>query len=93
MVSEKHLRCNPYSQTACENAVKRLGLELGGNGYKFADKHSTKGCYAYDDEKYKGMAYFGIGGSELDMKKALEKPMFRPRGYDCLGLGNNSSLY
>ena len=64
-------------------------MKLGGNGYKFADTHTTKGCYAYDAGKYKGRAYYGIRGSIQAMKTSLKKPQYRPRGYGCLGIGIN----
>ena len=29
--------CEPYSEEACRESAKRLGFELGGNDYAFAD--------------------------------------------------------
>merc|ERR1719240_743945 len=47
------------TENACREVALRHGLKLGGNGYKFAEKYSTKGLYAYKSGRYAGMAFFG----------------------------------
>jgi len=77
--------CHPYSLDACKLAAARLGLSLGGAGSDFTDSYATKGCYAYDSGTYKGMAFFGTGGDNSEMKKppGWYANWSRPAGYDC----------
>lgn len=46
--------------------AQSLGLELGGNGYEFAAAHNLKGLYTYKSGKFKGMAFFGTGGTATE---------------------------
>ena len=76
-------KCVPYSEKACRDAANSLGLDLGDNEYDFAGNYSTKGCYAYNNGKYEGSAYYGYGGTTEQMETSLEDPKFRPDKYDC----------
>lgn len=76
--------CVPYSQEACYDAGKRLGLKMGGGSYNFAGDYSTKGCYTKKGGSNDGMVFYGVGGTEQQMKKSLSAPKYRPDGYDCL---------
>ena len=58
-------------------------MELGGKDYDFAGDYSIKGCYAYNDGTYDGIAYYGTGGTKAQMKNSLEDPKYRPDGHDC----------
>ena len=60
-----------------------IGLQKGGGGFDFVGPHSIKGCYAYESGTYANMAYYGVGGSEEEMKVKLTSPKYRPLGYDC----------
>ena len=77
--------CKPYTEDVCRFNVISAGLKLGGGGYKFADNHATKGCYAYKTGSYKGMAFYGLGGSEKDISVGFSRDssIYRPEGYDC----------
>ena len=79
--------CVPYSEQACLDSVTSLGLEKGGNGYEFSGDYGTKGCYAYESGTYANMAFYGKGGTEIQMKESLESPNYRPYGYDCNATG------
>ena len=50
--------------------------------------HATKGCYTYPythtNENHKGFTYFGLGGSESEMKSAPGPGLIRPKGHNCL---------
>ena len=71
--------CVPYSRSACLNASKLQGLQLGGNGKEFIDNHATKGCHAET-----GFAYYGIyEDDQNEHRKSLTPPLYRPNGYDC----------
>ena len=64
----------------------KLALAKGGKGYDFQNKnYSTKGCYAYNRGSYKGLAFYGNGGTESQMeaKPTADSQWFRPDGYDC----------
>ena len=80
--------CIQYSQEACHDAGKRLGLKIGGNGYNFAGNYATKGCHAYKcgshNGNYDGMIFYGIGGTKEQISAPLSAPKYRPEGYDCL---------
>ena len=43
--------------------AESAGLQAGGAGYAFAGRWVTKGLYYYTSGKYKGMAFFGTGGT------------------------------
>ena len=75
--------CIPYSLKACENAIEKLGLSKGGGGYEFDGYYGRKGCYAYKSGSWANMAFYGIGGTDDDMKKELDLPEYRPTGHDC----------
>ena len=51
-----------------------LGLMVGGAGHPFVGDWGVKGLYAYRSGKYKGIAYFGTGGSESDRLKDTYNP-------------------
>jgi len=76
--------CIPYSKEACEAAANSLGLEKGYGNYNFAGSYGTKGCYAYETGNYAGVAFYGTGGSEDNMKVELNDPQYRPVGHDCV---------
>jgi len=57
-------------------AVK-AGLELGGGGNEFAGDYGTKGLYTYTLGKYKGMAFFGRGGTAAEESAAVSAPKGR----------------
>ena len=84
--------CVPYSQEACRDAGKRLGLKFGTSSYEFAKDYSTKGCYAYKGGSYDGVIFYGTGGTEEQTKTALTAPKYRPEGYDCPAKGNLHTL-
>jgi hypothetical protein len=75
--------CIPFSRERCRNVSIANGLQLGGADYKFTGGYSTKGCYAYSTGKYKGMSFFGTGGSLEQMKASVRSPKYRPTGYDA----------
>ena len=60
-----------------------LGLQKGGRGFNFVGPHLTKGCYAYESGSYANLAYYGVGGTEDQIKVQLATPKYRPLGYDC----------
>merc|ERR1719191_2116339 len=78
----------PYSEKACEQACKRAGLKLGGGRYRFSGKYSIKGCYAYSTGGWKGIAFYGTGGTEAQMKASPGRGKMRPEGHDQCGGGN-----
>lgn len=75
--------CVPYTEEACKQAATSQGLLLGGGGYEFAGSHGTKGCYSYSSGAYKGMAFYGTGGSDSQSKAAVSAPKMRVPGADC----------
>ena len=79
--------CIPYSEQACIDAGSRLGLQLGGGGTDFIGDWETKGCYGYENGEYAGLIFYGMGGSDEDMKATPTSPKYRPSGHDCY-LGN-----
>ena len=79
--------CKPYSQQACIDAGKVLGLIVGGNGYRFAGNYGIKGCYAYHGGIFHGRIYYGTGGNKEEMQSAVHYPKYRPTGYDCSANG------
>jgi len=52
---------------SCQITAKKKRLRLGGNGFNFIGKYETKGCYAYNRGKYKGMAFFSVGGKKASL--------------------------
>ena len=82
--------CVPYSQQACEDAVKNLGLQKGSASFSFVGDYKVKGCYAYNIGSYANIAWYGIGGSIEEISKPyISAGVFRPFGYDCSTDGNN----
>ena len=66
------------SEKAAEFA-RALGLMVGGAGHPFVGDWGVKGLYAYRSGKYKGIAYFGTGGSERDrLTMPHESEKYRP---------------
>merc|ERR1719242_1202223 len=72
--------CAPYSQEACKLAAVRNGLSKGGNGYAFAGDYSTKGCYTYSSGSYKGIVFYGTGGTDAQNKAPVSGGKVRPAG-------------
>lgn len=67
------------TEEECKKVAESLGLKLGGHGYPFAGNWETKGLYAYKTGKYAGMAFFGTGGTEEQMKVPPPYPTsYRP---------------
>ena len=63
-------------------------MKQGGGGWDFAGGYNVKGCYAYEDGTFAGIAFYGIGGTKEEMKiTSLESPKYRPPGYDCFQEG------
>ena len=85
--------CVPYSKQACEEAVGRHGLQKGGGGYNFVGTYPTKGCYTYKSGNFANMAYYGVGGTEDQIKVKLTFPLYRPLGYDCITNGKIEYFY
>ena len=80
----QYIECDSFSQKACENAAKSLGLQLGGDGDQFAGDHPVKGCHAYESGHRAGLAFYGTGGTELEMKQETPFPnQYRPKTKDC----------
>ena len=55
--------------------VKSKGFTWGGQG-----NYGTKGLYTYSAGKYKGKAYFGIGGNVSQKSAPVVKPKSAYRG-------------
>ena len=87
--------CVPYSLQACEDAVAALGLQKGDPpGSPFVGNYKHKGCYAYNNKDYAGMAFYGTGGSfEQISTTEVGSGIYRPFGYDCSTNGNISYFY
>ena len=56
--------------------VKSKGLTWGGQG-----DYGTKGLYTYSAGKYRGKAYFGIGGNVSQQSAPVVKPKERIPGW------------
>ena len=68
-----------HDPAKAEEFVRSLGLQVGGAGHPFVGGWGTKGLYAYSSGKYRGMAYFGTGGSERDhLIMPHESDKYRP---------------
>lgn len=63
-----------------------LGLELGTDKYSFAGAYGTKGLYSYKSGAYAGIAFFGTGATDDEMKAPLSKggSKYRPLSKDTL---------
>lgn len=70
-------------QENCKKAALEMGLKLGGFGFGFAGHYPTKGCYFYESGKYKGIAFYGIGGSEAQQSNPLTLPQKRVTSVQC----------
>lgn len=79
-------KCYAYGEEACRSAALAAGLALGGGGYDFVGKYSTKGCYAYESGKYANIAFYGEGGLRPQRETSLKSPKYRPAGHDCKGV-------
>ena len=75
-----------YALDASMAAViaKEKGLDLGGGGSNFIGTYSTKGLYAYpkEDTGNPNEAFFGTGGTKLEMKNTTTTTIYRP-GVPC----------
>ena len=68
-----------HDPAKAEEFARALGLMVGGAGHPFVGNWGTKGLYAYRSGQYKGMAYFGTGGSERDrLTMPHESEKYRP---------------
>ena len=47
----------------------------------FRLSYSNEGCYVYLSGSYKGLAFYGTGGTVAQMQLPISD--LRPRGYDC----------
>ena len=67
--------CN--TEAECEAKARSLGLGIGYPGARrrspraFAGEYSTKGCHAFASGTYRGMAFWGRGGTESENTAAL----------------------
>ena len=67
------------TEDSCKKVAESLGLKIGGGGSDFAGSYSTKGLYAYKSGKYSGIAFFGKGGTEAQMKQPINNSTkYRP---------------
>ena len=66
------------TQAACEATAIALGLSQGHANFAFASAYQTKGCYTYSSGTYANVAFFGTGGSDVDMRTSLTSPKYRP---------------
>ena len=62
----------PLTESTAKVVAIANGLQLGGNGYAFGgSSYQVKGLYTYEDSYngglYKGMAFFGSGGTPAEM--------------------------
>ena len=76
--------CEPYSESACEMAAKKLGRPIEKGNYQ------TKGCYYYKSGTHSHSVWFGTGGNLNERKTWPTIPdQLRPSGYDCIaGISN-----
>ena len=73
-----------FSPSGAKEIAKELGLETN---VKFASsnvgpekgKHKLHGLYAYKTGKYKGQAYFGMGGTMEQMISQPKSLQYRPQ--------------
>jgi len=70
-------------QENCKMAALEMGLKLGGFGFAFDGHYPTKGCYFYESGKYKGIAFYGIGGTKEIQSSPLTLPQKRVTGVQC----------
>ena len=75
--SIRRMRCQ--DESTCRQVALDKGLNLGGHGFNFAGNYNTKGLYSYHTGKYKGMAFFGTGGSIDEMTLKLDGNKYRPQ--------------
>ena len=66
------------NEKSCREIALDKGLSLGGHGYEFVGNYGTKGLYSYHSGKYKGMAFYGRGGSTNEMTTQLDGNKYRP---------------
>jgi hypothetical protein len=59
------------SEETCKKVAQSLGLKIGGAGFNFAGDYEVKGLYAYSSGSYKGLAFFGTGGTPEQIKSHL----------------------
>ena len=57
--------------------AESAGFQAGGAGYAFAGNWATKGVYYYTSGKYKGMAFFGTGGTAAQEVAPVSAPKAR----------------
>ena len=62
-------------------------MNQGIPGKPFSSDYNTKGCHVYKTGEYANTVFYGTGGTEEEMKKALKTPEYRPTGYDCANKG------
>lgn len=66
-------KCDGGDIPACKYIAKKQGFSLGGGGYNFAGHWSPKGLYTYKNGRWKGMAFFGTGGTTAQNKSPAGK--------------------
>jgi hypothetical protein len=70
-----------YGSGMCKKVAEANGFSLGGGGYAFSGDFNLKGCYAYDEGTYAGMAFYGkVNGGEVTSASQLNtatSPKFR----------------
>ena len=82
-----------YSEDACAAEAQKQGLQLGGGGYPFAGAFGTKGCYSYTSGGYKGMAFYGTGGTQSAMQSSDPRDVPPPKyRIDTSGFCNNEDM-
>ena len=60
------------------NIADALKLNKGGRGYAFAGNYGTKGLYAYRIGGYRGLSFFGRGGTPAQQQSELYGSKYRP---------------
>merc|ERR1712032_1168090 len=69
----------PMTVAEGRTLAQQLGLQLGGAGCAFEGNYGVKGLYAYSAGKYKGMAFFGTGGTPEQMRQPTKtSEQYRP---------------
>merc|ERR1712194_312467 len=71
--------CPIMTEEQCEQEARSLGLQVGGGRrWAFGGDYAVKGCYAYSTGQSAGMAFFGRGGNDEQMRASLSGNQYRP---------------